>query len=363
MKKLFVLFAVSFLLLAGLVACSPKAPEQGEDPVQEGYEIALVTDVGTIDDKSFNQGSWEGVVKYAQENGKTYQYYQPQGETTADYLAAIELAIDGGAKLVVTPGFMFEPAIYEAQDLYPEISFILIDGSPRNEDYTDFKLNDNVYSVFYAEEQAGFLAGYASVKEGFTNLGYMGGMAVPAVVRFGHGFVQGAEAAAKEDGVQVEVRYEYLNSFAPDINHTTKAEAWYTEGVDVIFVAAGGAGLSVFPAAEQAGKKAIGVDVDQSNLSDAVVTSALKDLTGSVYDGVKAFYDGTFQGGQSVVLTAADHRVGLPEDLSSFETFNKEMYDSIYAKLVSGEIVVIKDSSKVVDLVLENVKVTLIGAE
>jgi basic membrane protein A len=175
----------------------------------KGYELALVTDIGTIDDQSFNQGAWEGLKAYAEDNKISYKYYQPTEKSTAAYLDAITLAVDGGAKVVVCPGYLFENAVWEAQTMYPKVNFVLLDGSPHNvTDYTtmatldgsapDYTVADNTYSIFYKEQQAGFLAGYAAVKDGYTKLGFMGGIAVPAVIRYGYGFVQGAEYAAEE---------------------------------------------------------------------------------------------------------------------------------------------------------------------
>ena len=361
MKKLFILLTLVLLTLGTLTACSSEEPVVVEE--EKGYEIGLVTDIGTIDDKSFNQGAWEGVVAYAEENGLTYQYYQPAAATTADYIEAITLAIEGGAKVVVTPGFMFAGAIYEAQTLFPEVNFILLDADPHTDDYSAFNIENNVYSIYYAEEQSGFLAGFAAVKDGYTNLGFMGGMAVPAVVRFGHGFVQGAEMAAVELGVDVTIRYEYLNDFAPNDNHKVKALGWYSEGVEAIFVAAGGAGLSVMAAAEEAEAKVIGVDVDQSNLSDTVITSAMKGLTSSVKMALEDLYAGNFKGGVIDTLDVKLGGVGLPADFSRFATFTQADYDAIFAKLVSGEVVVVKDAVSVMDLAVTKTTVTLIGAE
>lgn len=359
MKKLLILLSI-LLVVFGLTACATtKEPEVTEEPT--GYEIALVTDIGTIDDKSFNQGAWEGVVAYAEETGKTYQYYKPAEGTTVAYVAAITEAVAAGATVVVTPGFMFAPAIYEAQDLYPEVSFILLDADPHTEDYSTFRIEKNVYSVYYAEEQSGFLAGYAAVKEGYTKLGFMGGMAVPAVVRFGYGFLQGADYAASELGIEVTANFKYLNSFAPDTAWATEAKSWYNEGTEVIFVAAGGAGLSVMAGADEVDGKVIGVDVDQANLSDSVITSATKGLTSSVYDGLTDFYAGSFKGGQVVTLDVTVDGVGLPADFSRFTTFTAADYDAIYATLVADASFIKKDSAlKVTDLGLAHTTVTVL---
>lgn len=327
MKKFFVLF-IAFFALA-LSACAPAAPAT--------FDIALVTDVGDIDDKSFNQGAWEGVVAFATERNITHQYFRPTGRSTEEVLAAIELAVDNGAKIIVTPGFLFEPVLYQAQDLFPEVKFVLLDGIPNTgaPNWT-VRIEDNVHSIFYAEEEAGFLAGYAAVKEGFTNLGFMGGMAVPAVVRFGYGFVQGAEYAAVEMGVDVTLRYTYLGGFAPTPERQTQAASWFTDGVQVIFAAAGGAGRSVMAAAEAEGGKVIGVDIDQSFLSETVITSALKELGSSVYMALENFFDGTFKGGVSEVLDVTTGGVSLPEDFSRLQNFTREQYDAIFARLVAN---------------------------
>ena len=312
---------------------------------KKGYELALITDVGTIDDRSFNQGSWEGLKKYADEKNITHKYYQPTEKTTDAYIDSIDLAVAAGAKIVVTPGFLFEPAIYKAQDTHPEVNFVLLDGSPQDGTYTDFRIENNVYSVFYAEEQAGFLAGYGAVKEGYTNLGFMGGMAVPAVVRFGYGFVQGANYAAKEFGIRnVKVDYNYLGGFNPSPEIQTKAASWYRNGVQVIFVAGGGAGNSVMAAAEQNNGFVIGVDVDQSGESSSIITSAMKMIGESVYNAIDEFYKGNFPGGQSVILDAKVHGIGLPMETSKFKNFTQEDYDNIYQKLVDGSVKVLNDT-------------------
>lgn len=311
-------------------------------PSEGGAELALVTDVGTIDDKSFNQGSWEGLEKYAKEKGIACQYYKPTEQTTDAYLAAIELAITGGAKLVVCPGYLFEPAVYQAQDLHPDVKFVLVDGNPNDGDQENptFKTADNTYSIKYSEQEAGFLAGYAAVKDGYKKLGFMGGIAVPAVIRYGYGYIQGADAAAKEMGIakdEITIKYKYLGGFGPTPEYQTEAASWYQGGTEIIFASAGGAGNSVMTAAETANGKVIGVDVDQSSESATVISSAMKELGNSVYDAVAAFYDGSFPGGTDAVLGAADNSVGLPMDTSKWETFSKEDYDALLAKLASDE--------------------------
>lgn len=342
MKKL-----VSLLLAVAMVATCLVGCGGGNDTpggAAAGYEIALVTDKGNIDDKSFNQGAWEGVVAYAEANNVTHQYYKPEEASDAGYLAAIQLAVDGGAKVVVCPGFLFEAAVYEAQTQFPDVKFILLDGEPHTPDYATYETKANTACVMYAEEEAGYLAGYAAVMDGMRTLGFEGGMAVPAVVAFGYGYLQGIEAAATELGLDdgsVKVFYHYTGDFAETDANKATAKAMIASGAEVLFGCGGSVGKSVFAAAAEEGVKTIGVDVNQKADSETVITSAMKGLGASVEAVLASIYDGTFEGtygGKTTYFTAANNGVGLPDDYERFTTFTKEQYEAVFAKLVDGTI-------------------------
>lgn len=331
-----------------------------DDTAADGYELALVIDVGTIDDKSFNQGSWEGIQKYAEESGVASKYYKSAEATTDSFMETIELAIEGGAKTVVCPGFLFEEPIYNLQTQYPDVHFILVDGEPHDAD-NNYNTTENTMPILYEEDEAGFLAGYAAVKDGYTKLGFMGGLALPAVIRYGYGFLAGADYAAEEMGIDgVEVTYYYTGSFDATPEAQTMAASWYQAGTEVIFACGGSVGNSVMAAAEASeGAKVIGVDVDQSSESETVITSAMKMLSNSVYDAVKSVYDGSFKGGETAIFNAANDGVGLPMDTSKFETFTQADYDTIYAAIVAGDITIDNDTDKEIsDLGLTKVTVT-----
>lgn len=324
---------------------TPEATKSGSDQ----YEVALITDIGTIDDKSFNQGAWEGVEAYAKENNKTYKYYKPTEKSDEAYLTSIDLAVKGGAKIIVCPGYLFEVPVHTAQTKYPDVKFIILDGVPHAGDYKP-DIASNSYSIFYAEQEAGFLAGYAIVKEGYTKLGFMGGVAVPAVIRYGYGFAQGADSAAKELGLAagtVDVKYTYVGNFDATPDNQAKAASWYNEGTEVIFACGGAVGNSVMKAAEAVGKKVIGVDVDQSSESDTVITSSMKNLKKSVYDALGTYYGNTFPGGTSVTLDATTEGVELPMDTSKFTKFTKDDYTAIYDKIVKKEFTILNDTTAV----------------
>ncbi len=318
-----------------------------------GYEIALITDKGNIDDKSFNQGSWEGVVAFAEANGMTHKYFKPEEASDAGYLAAIDQAVTAGAKVIVTPGFLFEVPVFEAQTKYPEVKFILVDGEPRTADYSTYKTEANVACVKYSEEQSGYLAGYAAVKDGFTKLGFMGGMALPAVQAFGYGYLQGIEAAAKELGLpdgSVPVIYHYTGNFEENDTNKATAKTMYQEGTEVIFGCGGSVGKSVMAAATEAGTKVIGVDVDQRYDSETVITSAMKGLKASVQAVLESIYttdSWSTYSGKTTYFNAANSGVGLPtivigdesgNAFDRFSKFDKAAYDAVYATLVDGSV-------------------------
>lgn len=347
MKKIISLMLAVSMMCLMLTGCGK----------QQSFEIALITDKGNIDDKSFNQGSWEGVEKFAKENKLTHKYFKPEEASDAGYLAAIDQAVSVGAKVIVTPGFLFEVPVYQAQTKYPDVKFILLDGAPHTADYATYKTEANVASVMYAEEQSGYLAGYAAVKDGYTKLGFMGGMAVPAVQAYGYGFLQGAEAAANELGLadgSVAVTYHYTGDFAETDTNKATAKTMYQEGTEVIFSCGGSVGKSVMSAANEAGAKVIGVDVDQRYDSDTVITSAMKGLGSSVMTVLDSIYNGkswdTYSG-KTTVFNAANNGVGLPTTVigddkanafDRFKSFDKAAYDTLYASLVSGGVAPIR---------------------
>ena len=309
------------------------------------YQIAMVTDVGQLKDGSFNQFTWNGCKAYASENGKTYKYYQPANAdkaTDADRIKAMTDACEAGAEVLVTPGFLQATALAEVAPKFPEVQFVFIDG-------WDMEI-DNIVGVSYQEEQAGYFAGYAAVMEGYTKLGYSGGGGGtnPACIKYGYGFAQGANAAAAAKGVEVEMRYswEHGASFSDSPELTAMLKGWYDAGTEAIFVAGGSMFNSGKDAAETAEAALIGVDVDQSFQSDAVVTSAMKDLAGSVISTLTKFYtDGALLNG-AITLGAADNAVGIPTETWSFENWTVDDYNALYEQVKSGEIVVDNDSTE-----------------
>ncbi len=302
------------------------------------YQIAMVTDVGLLKDGSFNQFTWNGCKMYAYQNGKTYKYYQPANGSNAtddDRIKAMTDACEAGAEAVVTPGYLQATALAEVCPKYPEVQFIFIDGWDTG--------IPNVLGVSYQEEQAGYLAGYATVMDGYTKLGYSGGGggSNPACNKYGYGFCQGANAAAAEKGITVEMRYswEYGSQFSASDDLQAMLAGWYNAGTEVIFVCGGTMSNSGFAAAEAADGKIVGVDVDQSGLSETVITSATKGLAQSVELSLAAFYANGISSG-SKVYGAVDDAVGIPTDPWTLQTWTLEEYNTLFDKVKNGEVTI-----------------------
>ena len=345
---------------SGEVATDPDSIPDTMTSEDGKYQVAFVTDVGQLKDKSFNQGTFDGVKLYAAANGLSYKYYQPANSSEAtddDRYNAMKAAVEGGAEVVVCAGYLQEAALRQAAMEYPDIPFIFIDGYPLDDDpdpAVEGNILTNVAGIAFQEEQAGYLAGYAAVKDGFTKLGFSGGGGGTndACCRFGYGYVQGANAAAAEAGITVDMNYswEYGATFSASTELQTMISGWYANGTEIVFACGGSMFQSISAAASANDGYVIGVDVDQSGESDTVVTSAMKGLSDAVQWAVGHVYDGTFSeiGGTGTSLGVKDNAVELPTAAESwrFETFTVEEYEALYQQMLDGTLVVDNDFSK-----------------
>jgi len=382
MKKIIALLLAAMMVL-GLAACGTAEPATttgapatgtpaGDDTTAaaEGVigKIALVTDVGTIDDESFNQACWQGVEAWATTNSVDYTYYQPSEDSTDARVASIAQAVEEGADTIVMPGYLFGATLTVVMELYPDVNFIAVDvaAGDLTVDYTTYyDPTSNVACLTFSEEQAGYLAGYAAVKDGYTKLGFLGGMAVPAVIRYGYGFVQGANAAAVEMEKEIEINYTYGGQFAPSPEITAKMEGWYGAGTEVVFACGGGIYASAVEAANKYEKKVIGVDVDQSYIDDCIITSAMKQLQNVTETVLEALNTGAWEtyGGKisNFSLSEGDY-VGLPtaEDSWKLTTFTVEEYETLKQAIIDGTVEISSDT-EAEPTVAETTKVNYIG--
>lgn len=343
MKKKLSMLTVAVAATFGLVACGTS-----ENNDSTKVKVGMMTDSGTIDDKSFNQGTWNGIKRYESEKGTIVsQYIQPTGESTQDYLEAASNLIAAGNEMIVAPGFKFEEAIGQLQSENPDLKFVLIDGQPTG------GVADNTVSIYFAEQEAGFLAGVAAALETKTGkVGFIGGMILPAVQKFGYGFVMGVAYANANLGTTVEVAdYLYNGTFDDVTGGQAQAGGMYDKGIDVIFVAAGGVGNGVISEAKQraeAGEEVyvIGVDVDQydegiiSDGSSVILTSAIKRIDNAAYDKIDELVNGEFVGGQVITMDSKNDGVGLPEENPNLSEETQTQTDNVFALIKEGTLVI-----------------------
>ena len=393
MKKIIALLMVLAMVLA-FVACDKKG---GEGEAKAEYKVAMVTDYGDITDESFNQATYEGCKEFCEANSVEFTYKKPSGDSTAERVSAVEAAIDEGYNVIVMPGFAFAGTVVEVAPKYPDVKFIALDVSlgdlleaavtaagqqydynPDNWNLADFVDVSNTYCAVYQEELCGYMAGYAAVKLGYKHLGFLGGMAVPAVIRYGYGFVQGADAAAVELGIadQITVEYVYGNQFFGDPDITAYMDTWYqTKGVEVVFACGGGIYTSAVEAAKKVeGAKVIGVDVDQAAIiaglggEGMTVTSAMKGLAATVkatlsdvvLNGKWADYAGKVA---NLGLVSGEdptaNFVQIPMESTQWaDSFTQDDYKALVAKMFAGEITV---SNAIGDMPATTITVTAYG--
>lgn len=392
MKRMMTVILMLNLLCGLLCGCGTDAPLQTEattkhtepttempEPILEGADtellrIATITNFGDVNDMSYNQAVYEAMVQWCERNGAQCAYFKAEDYSTMGCVAAIEQAIADGYEVLLLPGYSFAGAIVECAPEHPDVRFLgldiekgdLLEAAVANagecydynsnnwnlEDYVDLR---NVYCCTYRMDVAGYMAGYAAVKMGYTELGFIGAMAVPGVIRYGYGFIQGAEEAAKQTGVQVNIKHGYGYFCNCDGHISKSAERWYNEGTQVIFSCGGGIWTDIAPAAMMAGGKIIGVDVDMAGLIEEnfceglTVTSAMKDLaatTTMLLDASAWRYAGNWDAYRGKVETLGMPYLALPESTQWNESFTKQDYEALRQALMDGTLCVSDDISQ-----------------
>lgn len=364
-------------MTGSLAGCGSTQDKNAADASEQKMKVAMVTDSGDITDQSFNQMTYEACKAWGKENDIEFNYYKPQSDSDEARTASVDQAVADGANVIVLSGYVFAPTVIDESDLYPEVKFLALDVSagdicekgigegydynPDHYNVTDYYNEDNVYCCTYQEELSGFMAGYAAVMLGYRHLGFLGGMSVPAVNRYGYGYVQGADAAAKELGITDEVQVEYVcgGQFYGDADITAYMDTWYgSKGVEVVFACGGGIYTSAAEAAVKTGGKVIGVDLDQSvtinEYKDGLtVTSAMKGMQVTIDNVLDAIlndewdeYVGKIENLGMESPDPAENYVQLPEETTQWDdTFTKEDYQKLVERMYNGEYEVSSDST------------------
>ena len=355
MKRILAL-VLALCMVFALCACNngDKDSKETDKPDKAAMKVAMITDYGDITDQSFNQTTYEACKAYCTENSIDFNYFKPASDADADRVAMIEKAVADGYNVIVMPGFAFGPAVKQTVNTYPDVKFFTLDVSAGDLG-EDFKIPSNLYCAIYQEELCGYMAGYAAVKLGYKQLGFLGGMAVPAVVRYGYGFVQGVNAAAVEMKIadQVSVKYVYGNLFKADPAITAVMDTWYKGGTEVVFACGGGIYASAAEAAAKVeGAKMIGVDVDQAGIIDGkygegmTVTSAMKGLAPTVKTVLAAIsadkwadFGGKMESLGLVSENPEDNYVQIPMESTQWsDDFTKDDYKALVAAMFKGDI-------------------------
>ena len=377
MKRKIMAILLAAAITGSLAGCGSTQDKNAADASEQKMKVAMVTDSGDITDQSFNQMTYEACKAWGKENDIEFNYYKPQSDSDEARTASVDQAVADGANVIVLSGYVFAPTVIDESDLYPEVKFLALDVSagdicekgigegydynPDHYNVTDYYNEDNVYCCTYQEELSGFMAGYAAVMLGYRHLGFLGGMSVPAVNRYGYGYVQGADAAAKELGITDEVQVEYVcgGQFYGDADITAYMDTWYgAKGVEVVFACGGGIYTSAAEAAVKTGGKVIGVDSDQSATIDdykegLTVTSAMKGLQVTIDNVLDAILDnewdkyvGKIENLGMESPDPAENYVQLPEETTQWDgTFTKEDYQKLVQRMYNGEYEVFSDST------------------
>ena len=377
MKRKIMAILLAAAMTGSLAGCGSTQDKNAADASEQKMKVAMVTDSGDITDQSFNQMTYEACKAWGKENDIEFNYYKPQSDSDEARTASVDQAVADGANVIVLSGYVFATTVIDESDLYPEVKFLALDVSagdicekgigegydynPDHYNVTDYYNEDNVYCCTYQEELSGFMAGYAAVMLGYRHLGFLGGMSVPAVNRYGYGYVQGADAAAKELGITDEVQVEYVcgGQFYGDADITAYMDTWYgSKGVEVVFACGGGIYTSAAEAAVKTGGKVIGVDLDQSvtinEYKDGLtVTSAMKGLQVTIDNVLDAIlndewdeYVGKIENLGMESPDPAENYVQLPEETTQWDdTFTKEDYQKLVERMYNGEYEVSSDST------------------
>lgn len=402
MKKLLAMLLVLAMISCLFVACAnndsetdaPTTAPTDESKINESTDnsdatepddnngdvkIAMITDYGDITDQSFNQTTYEACKAFAEANNLQFEYFKPADNSDAARESMIDNAVDKGYNVLVMPGYAFATAILSRAPQYPDVKFFALDVAqgdfleagvklagetydykPENWDFNKYVKLDNIYSAIYKEELSGYMAGYAAVKLGYTKLGFLGGMAVPAVIRFGYGFVQGADEAAKELNITIDMNYVYGGLFQGDPAITAKMDTWFANGTQLVFACGGGVYTSAAEAAKKVGGKIIGVDTDQSPIIDKgygkgiTVTSAMKGLYPATYDTLTDIIAGKWDNYKGKIVSLGlvngedptKNYVQLPMDTTQFgDTFTKEDYTALVKNMFEGKVTVSDDTT------------------
>ena len=329
-KKIATLAMATVVSASLLVGCSGNNESASDDKIT----VAMITDVAGVNDQSFNQSAWEGLQKAEKELGIEVKYLESKQDS--DYATNIETLVDEDVDLILGVGMKLADAIKEGSELYPDQNFVLVDEEIDA---------SNVKNILFKAEESAYLAGLIAGKTTKTNnVGFIGGMELPVIDTFKYGYMAGVKAANPDAKVQAQ----YANSFTDQAKGKAIANQMYTNGADIVFTCGGDVGTGAIEAAKENGKYAIGVDRDQSDLAPQnVLTSAIKRVDAGVFETVKSYVNGTFEGGTTTTYGLEENAVGVPDTTKNLVSQDiLDLVEETITKLKNKEITVPKNEEE-----------------
>jgi basic membrane lipoprotein len=322
-----------------------KDTEEGDKtPSEDAVSVTMVTDFGGINDKSFNQSTYEGLQRADKDGKATFDYIESHKED--DYVPNLESALDSESDVVLTVGYALFPATDEAADDNPEQNYVIIDNKNLND-------RDNLLGVTFADHENSFLAGYiAGMTSNSNKVGFVGGQKSEVIDRFEYGYRAGVAQAAKDKDEDIDVIVQYANSYSDQAAGKNIANKMYQDGADVVFHAAGGVGIGVIEAAKENDKWVIGVDRDQSDEApDNMLVSTVKGVDEAVNNVIDEYAKGNFKAGNEEFTLADGDAVTIAypktNDLVSKET--KDKVEEIRKDIVDGKIKVPENEKEAIE--------------
>lgn len=357
MKKVMILLLAVLLAMSAAGCGGDSEKEKADSP---DYEIAMITESAevSIDDEGDTQSTWEGLRRFAEDNDKTFKYYEPAEDSDDGRLEQIDSAAGAGAKVIVCCGDSFQQVVHTAQSKYEDLTFLYVNGVPKDETgKTD--IGGNCLSVAFDEAQAGFLAGYSAVAEGYSKLGFMAQGKSPAMKRYGCGFLQGCNQAAEEKGWYLDISYTYFDADETAARVQKEAEDWYAEGTELIFACGSGIFDSVAVEAEIADRAVFAAE-RASSPSKRILGAVVRECGNAVYQQLAKVYDGSFDGGKTVTAGLAEDGISLSVKDGNFEVFTAEDCRAVSKDLAEGEIKLAGSKVKSVASLIEKQNLTSI---
>ncbi len=351
---IFILAAIMVMTMAGCQESNEVQPEEQVD-----YDIAMVTESGMIMNGGYSEVAWETISSFGEDNGISHKYYKATEVSDDSYRQAIDAAVSGGAGIIVCDGYTFSQVVYEKQDEYPDVKFVMIDAVPADAESGEESVGENTAVITFDSPQAGYLAGYSAVKDGLSELGFLGDEKQPVVMDYCYGFIQGANKAAEESGSSVNVRYHYCGEDDDRESILAKADEWYENGVQAIFACGSDTEQTVIESAEKLGGKVIACETDKSEMSDTVLTSSVNDIGTALESVLQQYEDDEFPGGKVISYDVSNDGISLAVDTGRFSTFEESDYESIVQEIAWGNVDIRGyDSGSIEELGLSRVRVS-----